>query len=137
MRVFYVFKVNNYYYNMYQNNPYKLFKIFQEIHYTNYYDLNIAKKNIEQIIEKYNPIKINKQIINSLYYNNDYFNKNNIHIICNNYEYTKLIVENSIIRIKSNQSQPTLLKYLEDENIFVCDFKNRNYFFLNLVKSVA
>ena len=122
---------------MYQNNPYKLFKIFQEIHYTNYYDLNIAKKNIEQIIEKYNPIKINKQIINSLYYNNDYFNKNNIHIICNNYEYTKLIVENSIIRIKSNQSQPTLLKYLEDENIFVCDFKNRNYFFLNLVKSVA
>ena len=137
MRVFYAFKINSFFYDMYNNNPYKLYKMLQEIHYMNDYDINDVKEKLKQIVNRINKQEINKNIIDKLYTYNDYFNKENTHIICDNHEYTKLIVEDYLIKIKSNQKYPLILETLTDENIFVCDFINREYFFVDLEKSIA
>ena len=137
MRVFYAFKINKYFYDIYKNNPYKIYKLLQEIHFIQDYDVNDTKRKLKQIVDRYNKKEINEQIIDDLYSYSEYFNKENTHIICDNYEYTKLIVDVYVIKIKSNQKYPTILKSIKDENIFVCDFINHNFFFLNLEKSIA
>ena len=53
-------------------------------------------------------------------------------------ETTKLIVNNSHIKLKTNSPYPTFFKNLKNiNNLFVCDFINSDYFFLrnlNVVK---
>lgn len=132
MRVFYVFNIKKYFAYTYKDKPYKLFKILDYI-YNNYdYDIELGYRYINQIINNFSKEKINKYLTDNLYNHNNYYKKANIHIICDNFEYTKLIVENNVIRIKTNQNKPTILKYLQkqEENIFVCDFSNKQYFWL-------
>lgn len=137
MRVFYVFKIKDSFYDMYKDNPYKLYRLLQEIRCIQDYDIKDTKKKLLQIINIYNKNVINEQIKDDLYSYSEYFNKDNVHIICDNYEYTKLIVENYVLKVKSNQKYPTILKSIKEDNVFVCDFVNHSYFFLNLEKSIA
>ena len=49
---------------------------------------------------------------------------------------TKLIINNSHIKIKSNNLYPSFFKNLENiPYLFVCDFINMDYFFLKSVSS--
>ena len=111
--------------------------MLQEIHYIKYYNIEDTKKQLMQIINRIDVDKINTQISDDLDDLNSYFNKKNIHIICSNCEYTKMIVEDYVIKIKSNQNCPLFLKYLKEDNLFICDFVYREYFFLNLEKIIA
>ena len=70
----------------------------------------------------------------SLYDYDDYYNKKSVHIVCNNNEYTKLVVEDYLIKIKTNQKYPFILKYINCDNVFVCDFVNKDFFWLNVNK---
>lgn len=130
MRVFYIFRINKMFYDMYKDNPYRLYMLFSDIHNDRYYDIEDNKRKLNEIIDCIDIDAVNNRIIDDLYNYKDYYNKKNVHIICDNYEYTKLVVESSVIKIKSNQKYPFILDSIIDNNIFVCDFVNREYFFL-------
>ena len=77
---------------------------------------------------------INKKI-NNLFKQNRYYScDGDCHAIYNKYrpETTTLRVYKSHIILKSDVINPTLLvNYLNSDNLFACDFKNKDYFWIN------
>lgn len=130
MRIFYCFKVKNYYTSIYKDRGYKLYKLLEEIYYGRLYDEELLYNYYEQIVEFFDDINIiSDNLYKKLSNNINYSRNENIHIICNNFEYTKLVVGIDTIKVKSNLKNPSILKELDDiEDLFICDFRNNCYF---------
>ena len=132
MRTYHIFKINTNISKLYYNRTYYLYKMFEEIFLSNIGDLD---KNIN--VYKKLVISYNVKKINSILYRNNLKEKNynkelNKHKIKKEEEQSKLLVHDSFIKIKSNINFPLFLKDLKTEkNLFVCDFINRDYFWLD------
>ena len=135
MRTYYIFKINKYFSYVYKNKSYKLYKMIEEIYHVNKYDMVLTYKMYEQIALTFSKNEINIYIYN-LYKDNEYYLKNkNTHIYSNKDEYSKLVINNSNLKIKSNVNNPIFFKDLNNylDNIFVCDFLNKDYFWLDKI----
>ena len=132
MRTYYIFNINNYFTYMYKNKPYRIYKILEEMYNVKKSDIVLSYKLFEQIAYSFNKNKLNEYVNYLFKYNTSYYNRLYSHIICNNQEYTKLTINNSNIKIKSNINYPSFLDILINysDNIFVCDFINKDYFWL-------
>ena len=130
MRTYYIFNINNYFTYMYKNKPYRIYKILEEMYNVKKSDIVLSYKLFEQIAYSFNKNKLNEYVKYLFKNNTSYYNRLNSHIICNNQEYTKLTINNSNIKIKSNINYPSFLDILINysDNIFVCDFINKDYF---------
>ena len=133
MREFYIFNINNEYNKI---DPYILYKIFDELHSINQLDIKYGINVFNNIT---NPI-------NKKYFNNIIYNKYK-----NNYSYTKfmnkhqynnyykdekslLIINNSYIKLDTSSINSSFLRYLHKyKNLFVCDFENKDYFWLESI----
>lgn len=135
MRIFYIYNVNDFFGSVYEKYPYKLYKMLEDAYYTNKHNIVLASSKYEQIITNFNKLFIN----NYLYANNKldvyYYKKNNIHIISSREEYSKLMVSSYCIKLKTNLNYPSFFNNIRtySDNIFVCDFENKDYFWLNKV----
>ncbi len=136
MRTFYIFKIKNEFAELTKNNPYHLFKLLNYIY-------NLEEKNVERgadvFIKLVEPFQ-NKELDHKIYkkYREDYFYTKfkNMHQINNVYkkEESKLIVHKHFLLLKSTVIHPTFLEDLEEsENIFLCDFENKDYFWLKML----
>ena len=115
MRTFYIFKINNEFTALTRNCPYNLFKSMEKIYYTDKKNLNVAYNVYEQIVLPFKKDKINVDI----FYND---------------EQTKLIVNSSHMILKTTVMAPSFFNILRNySNIFVCDFENKDYFWLESV----
>ncbi len=136
MRTFYIFKINNEFATLTKNCPYNLFKSMEQIYYADKNDVSTAYNIYEQIILPLNKMKINLDLF-SQYKEDDHYTKfRDTHMINNFYndEQTKLIVNSSYMVLKSTKSSPTFLDDLRElENLFVCDFENKDYFWLEKI----
>ena len=135
MRTYYIFNINNYFTYMYKNKPYRIYKILEEMYNVKKSDIVLSYKLFEQIAYSFNKNKLNEYVKYLFKNNTSYYNRLNSHIICNNQEYTKLTINNSNIKIKSNINYPSFLDILINysDNIFVCDFINKDYFWLEKI----
>lgn len=135
MRTFYIYNINDLLTSIYEKYPYKLFLMLEEAYYTNKYDLYNSLFMYDQIITNYNKLYINNYLIANNKTDVYYYNKNNIHLISSSREYTKLMVNSYCLKVKSNLNYPKFFydinKY--SDNIFICDFENKDYFWLNKV----
>lgn len=136
MRTYYVFNINNYFSYIYKNKPYKIYKMLESIMKENAHDMVLSYKLFEQIALSFNKNKLNAYFKFNYETNPNYYYKDNIHVIMNNNEYTKLVITNSNIKIKTNINFPIFLKsiYEYKENIFICDFVNKDYFWLESIE---
>jgi len=102
----------------------------------NAHDMVLSYKLFEQIALSFNKNKLNAYFKFNYETNPNYYYKDNIHVIMNNNEYTKLVITNSNIKIKTNINFPIFLKsiYEYKENIFICDFVNKDYFWLESIE---
>jgi len=78
--------------------------------------------------------KINNKIFNESKDNDFYSKFHNVHRIQNKYipEDSMLVVNSAFILLESNILKPTFMNILKEyKNLFVCDFKNKDYFWLN------
>ncbi len=136
MRTFYIFKINNEFATLTKNCPYNLFKSMEQIYYADKNDVSAAYNIYEQIILPLNKMKINLDLF-AQYREDDHYTKfRDTHMINNFYndEQTKLIVNSSYMVLKSTKSSPTFLDDLRElENLFVCDFENKDYFWLEKI----
>jgi len=140
MRIYYIFYINNYFANFYRKKTYTIYKMLESIKNIKEYDLVLSYKLYSQIAIPFNKIKVNEYILNS--YDNSYFyyKSSNIHIIENLSlnERSKLVVGNANLKLKSNINYSTFLSIINSysDNLFVCDFVNKDYFWLsNITKS--
>lgn len=133
MRTFYLFDVKENILKNYRNNYEELYSLLESIHYLKTEDIILGFNIYQRIV---NPMKKEEY--------NDYIKKNNLgkenyiyynytHTINDFYfnESTKMIINNSHIKIKTNKNVPSFFYNIRNfKNIFVCDFNNHDYFLL-------
>ncbi len=133
MRTFYLFDVKENILKNYRNNYEELYSLLESIHYLKTEDIILGFNIYQKLV---NPMKKEEY--------NDYIKKNNLgkeNYICYNYthtindfyfnESTKMIINNSHIKIKTNKNVPSFFYNIRNfKNIFVCDFNNHDYFLL-------
>lgn len=138
MRIYHAFLVNEFFANFYINKPSSLYKIFEQIYNLNNNDVILGYRLFEQIAVSFNKDHVNEYIYSKHCGELSYSRNDNRHVINNLYfdEISKVIVYNSHIKIKSNINYPTFIDTLREfeKNIFVCDFINKDYFWLDKVK---
>lgn len=134
MRTFYIFNINKSFYNLMKNNPYHLFRTMEDIHSFDCNDADIAYDLFNQIASPFDKSKINNKIFNESKDNDFYSKFHNVHRIQNKYipEDSMLVVNKAFLLLESNILKPTFLNELKEyKNLFICDFKNKDYFWLN------
>ena len=102
---------------MYKDKPFKMYKIFEEIYYSRDYDSIKAYHVLEEIANHFNKIMLNEYIYNEYKYKYGYKRKDNIHYLNT--------TDKSILRINNYNN-----------NLFVCDFENMDYFWLSKLNSL-
>ena len=135
LRTYYIFKINKYFSYIYNNKPYKLYKMLEEIFHVNDYDMILSYKIYEQVAITFDKNELNKYIKNNYSTCNYYLTNKSSHIYSDNNEYTKLVINNSNLKIKTNINNPIFFKDIVNysDNIFVCDFINKDYFWLEKI----
>lgn len=134
MRVYYLFKINDSFSKLYFNKTYYLYKMLEQISLSSKNDFIISYRLFEQMANPFNKAKINGEIYKKYEYDENYIKTLNKHVLDNGVEKTKLTVYNTYIKIKTNKNITEFFKVLENENnIFVCDFNNKDYFWLDKV----
>ena len=133
MRKYYLFKINNIFYNLTKNNLYNLYKAIETIYPIKEQDLPYFYNYFNVIRDTFNKEYLNNNIYE--YYKNrhSYTKVNNTHMIYDYYtkEESKLIINTNYLLIKSTKQIPTFLKAItRKEKIFVIDFDNIDYFWL-------
>jgi hypothetical protein len=138
MRIYHAFIVNEYFANFYDTKPSSLYKIFEQVYNLNNNDIILGYRIFQQIAIPFNKNNVNEYIYNKHCGELSYSRNINKHTINNLYfnELTKLTVYNSHLKIKSNINYPTFFDALRDfeDHIFICDFLNKDYFWLDKVK---
>lgn len=131
MRTYYIFKINKYFAYIYKKWPHKMYKIIEELYYTKDYDMTISYKYFTKFASTFNKLAINEYIYNLNKGSSTYSRDNNIHIIKNE-KYNKLTVNKTCIMLKTDDIYSVFLNDLNiiTDNVFVCDFKNKDYFWL-------
>ncbi len=133
MRIYYIFLIKKEIYEITKNKPENLYKILESIYLLNNDDVVLGFKMFDKICKIIPKKNINKLIKDTFIEDLTYTTFNNTHMINDflNNETTKLILNNSHIKIKSNTIYPSFFKVIENlPYLFVCDFINMDYFFL-------
>lgn len=131
MRTYYIFKINKYFAYVYKKWPHKMYKIIEELYHTKDYDIHFNYRYYQKFAIEFNKRAINEYIYSINKKNANYYRDNNVHII-NNDKYNKLIVNTTCIMLKTDDIYSVFLNDLNVylDNIFVCDFKSQDYFWL-------
>jgi len=131
MRTYYIFKINKYFAYIYKRWPYKMYKIIEELYHTKDYDMLVSYRYYQRFAVEFNKLAINEYIYNINKKCQNYHRDNNTHIIINE-KYNKLIVNSTCIILKTNDIYSIFLNDLNMHlnNIFICDFQNKDYFWL-------
>ena len=116
------------------DTPYNLYRTIENLYYLDNINLGLSFKLYDQIFESFDKDYMNG-IVTRIYQNNNYYTKeNNRHVVINKYkpESSYLYIYRSHLLLKSDAIKPTLLtNYTNSDNLFVCDFKNKDYFWLS------
>lgn len=138
MRTYYAFIIKDSLIHFYSKKPYSLYRILEQIYNLKNNDVVLGYRLLEQVTTPFGLKKTNKFIYNR--HNNELsYSKNECdHIIKNLYseEITLLKVFNSHVKIKSNINYSSFFDSIKDynKNIFICDFENRDYFWVDKIK---
>jgi len=135
MRVFYVYRINEIYRDMYYKHSYRLYKILESIYYERDYDKISSYRLYKQVVNPINKMLCNGYITKNHRLAYEYCYDNNVHYIRKKEEHTKMVISNIHIKIISDINFPSFLNdiYAYDSNIFICDFDNNDYFWLDKV----
>lgn len=138
MRIYYIFLIKKEVYEITKNKPENLYKLLESIYLLNNDDVVLGFKMFDKICKVIPKKNLNKLIKDTCIEDLTYTTVGNTHIINDflNNETTKLIMNNSHIKIKSNTMYPTFFRTLESiPYLFVCDFVNMDYFYLKNVSN--
>ena len=132
MRTYYIFKINKYFTFCYKKWPYRLYKILEEVYYSNNYDNKLSYKYYKQVAINFNKFSLNEYIYTRNVNKDGYHRDNNLHIYKTN-SFSKLSIYGTCLILKTNDMNSIFLNdiYYSEDNIFICDFINNDYFRLD------
>jgi len=131
MRKFYLFKIKDEYLKY---KSYNLYKAIDNIYHLKENDYKYGINYFNHLRAKFNKEILNNNIFNYYKDKYNYTKVNNAHYINDYYtnENTKLTIYNNFLLIETNKPNPLFFElFKKSNNIFVVDFNNRDYFWLN------
>ena len=135
MRLYYVFNVKNDIANIYKDKPSSLYKILENIYFMHQEEVNYGFNIFKQLTNRIKIRDISNNIYDKLHKDLVYSKTEDEHIINDLYhaEVSILKIKNSHILIESNKSFSSFFKLLNEINksFFVCDFKEKDFFFIS------
>ena len=141
MRMYYVFNLKSEIKKLYNDKPASLYKILENIYYMHQEDVNYGFAIFKQITNKNKVLELNNEIFIKLHKDLVYTKLDNEHIINDLYhdEVSILKIKNSHLLIESNKGISSFFKILNDinENYFVCDFKEKDFFFMDKITNLV
>lgn len=137
MRTYYAFIIKDSLMNFYSKKPYSLYKILEQIYRLKNNDMVLGYRLLEQVTEPFGTRKTDKYIYKKHYDELEYSRLDDGHMIKNLYseEITFLKVFHSHVRIKTNNNFSSFFSSIQEynENIFICDFENQDFFWVNKI----
>ena len=133
MRTFYLFEIKENVLKNFKYNYEELYNLLENIHYLKTEDIVLGFNIFNSIVVPLNKEKYNNYIKKNNLEKENYICYNYTHTINDFYfnESTKMIINNSHIKIKTNKNVPSFFYNLRNlKNLFVCDFNNHDYFLL-------
>ena len=134
MRIYFVFKIKDEYFELYKDTPSTLYNILNQMYYMKRGELGYGFNLFNQIIDVINKNELDKKLYIEMHTKMKYAKKGEDHILNNLYkdEVSVLKVNKTHILINSNKSYTEFFVLLNkyETNLFVCDFNNHDYFFL-------
>lgn len=138
MKEYYVFLIRDEFVKLYSSKSSDLFYIFNRIYYMKEMDKMYGYNLFSQISYFFNKDDVNEFLYNKYKDKIMYSYTNDEHIINNLFlnEVSILKVKPSSIRIQTNTSSSSFLEDLKNynKNLFVCNFKEQEFFFISDVK---
>lgn len=137
MRTYYAFIIKDSLMHFYSKKPYSLYKILEQIYRLKNNDIVLGYRLLEQVTEPFGTRKTDKFIYKKHVDELEYSRLDDGHMIKNLYseEITFLKVFHSHVRIKTNNNYSSFFNSIQEynENIFVCDFENQDFFWINKI----
>lgn len=137
MRTYYAFIIKDSLMHFYSKKPYSLYKILEQIYRLKNNDIVLGYRLLEQVTEPFGTRKTDKFIYKKHLNELEYSRLDDGHMIKNLYseEITFLKVFHSHVRIKTNNNYSAFFNSIQeyDENIFVCDFENQDFFWVSKI----
>ena len=137
MRTYYAFIIKDSLMHFYSKKPYSLYKILEQIYRLKNNDIVLGYRLLEQVTEPFGTRKTDKFIYKKHLNELEYSRLDDGHMIKNLYseEITFLKVFHSHVRIKTNNNYSSFFNSIQeyDENIFICDFENQDFFWANKI----
>lgn len=134
MKVYYAFKLKTEFLNLYKDKPSVLYSILKSIYFLDKSDVAYGYNLFKQLITPLRKNNIDRNIFIKLHKEYPYIKRENIHYINNFYkdEVSRLIINNYYIKLELDQDFSSFFSILYDEidNLFVCNFKQTDFFFL-------
>ena len=143
MKLYYVFNIKSEIIDLYQDKSSSLYKILENIYYLHEEDANYGFSLFKELTNKNKIDELNNLLYIKFHKDLVYSKIDNEHIINDLYhdEVSVLKIKKSHLIVESNKSMSSFFKLLLDynRNYFVCDFKDKDFFFIreitNLVKN--
>lgn len=127
IRTYYLFKIKNEFYDIYNRNPYSLYKTLENLYLFKNKDFNLGISLFTQLCEFHNV-----DLLEYYFSTKKYPKDKNKYILKNRYETTTVYIRPSVIKIVTNKNNPNIFKILNyySPYIFVIDFNSKDYFWL-------
>lgn len=115
------------------NSPYNLYKTLESIYLLDKTSVGVGREILEQVSSLINTNMYNKMIYEKNKDNDFYMKMGSSHRIYNKYraEETIITVKNTHILMTTNVMPKNIKMFLPTNDLFVCDFENRDYFWLS------
>lgn len=136
MRIFHVFSIDKSIKSLTKDDSYQLYYTFKKIKNLDKDNLSLGITLYEQVAIPIEKEKYNKYLFKNYTDSDFYYKFRNEHTYFNKYrnEESHLKVGSAFLKIESNVSNPDFFKCLKkDHNLFVCDFDNCDYFWLDTI----
>lgn len=138
MREFFVFELKDEFKELYQDKPSVLYNIFEQIYYLKKEDIDYGYSLFHQLTKKIDKEKLDHHLFIKYHQEIPYSKRGNIHYYNNpvHDEISSIQIKRAYMHIKTNYFDCFFLSVFNtlNNNYFICDFKNQDYFFLEMRK---
>ena len=135
MKVYFIFQIKDEFYNLYKDTPSILFQILKNIYYLDKEEVDYGYHLFRQLVKRIDKNSIDRELFIKYHQDIPYIKRGNIHIRNDLYrnEVSRLEVKNYYFKLEVEQNFSSFYKVLEEKlsNLFVCCFKNTDFFFLD------
>ncbi len=138
MRNFFIFKLKPEFKSLYKDKPSILYNIFEQIYLLKKDDIAYGYSLFRQLTMKIDKENVDKYLFLTYHQSIPYSKKENIHYYNNpaHEEISTLEVKRAYMKVSTNYYDSFFLNEFNtaDNQYFVCDFNNQDYFFLDSKK---